>query len=119
MACKVLCEISETKPIVCPGLIEKILSVVFLCKNNENLYLLLESLSKIVKTIETPETLETLIKTLIEIIKNKQFQTNQVSSIELIKDIPTKDLSTITIQELLTLGFILMSEIDYYNDLEG
>jgi hypothetical protein len=121
MSSKTLCEIILVTSKTYSEAFDQIFQVIKTHKFHDKLYLLLESLAKLLET--KPKIWESnykvLIKEMIEISKDRKNSNSRVSSIEVILSLDKTNLSTTDFQEILALGFILLSEVDYYNDIQA
>ena len=98
---------------------EKVLEVLTLYSPHDKLYVLLESLAGLFNKYNELVSIP-LLKVIIEIAKNSKLPSaNRISSVDIIFSIDLQTIELIILKDILALGFVLMTEVDYYNDIQA
>ena len=122
LSSKALCELSQISGSPIPGLSDRISCTIQELRSHECLSLLLESLAKLLEEAQAQQfpVSDSFVKSLIDISKDRGLSPpSRVSSTEVLLSMDLTRLPVPLLQEILVLGFNLLTEVDYYNDLQA
>jgi hypothetical protein len=121
LACQFLCLVSFEEQLISPAFSEKLLEVLRNNVENRELSDLLHEIFSLIekKSRILQDRIEEFLSLLVLISRNQKCEDNKVSAVLMICEVVHSGISLKTIQDLLVFAFQLLSDVEYFSDVEA